>query len=372
MRTEILAVDDGRWPATLDGHLHDVYHLPGYGRLDAGRADEQPVAVVVRDGPWTLFVPLVLAPLPDGLGAGSTWRDARSPYGYATPLVLTATDAGRGPTLAPARDARAETFLSGAIGSLTAALLDMQVVSAFVRLHPLPGFALPQGPLASAGTLAVHGESVWVDLGRGEEELRAQLRTNHRRDLVKLVRGGFTGQVEQGWGALPDLQQIYADTMDRVDAREFYRRSGEFFDRVRDVGAFVVATVRLGGEVVAAGLFSEVSGTVQYFLGGTRREHLARSPSKLLLLTVQNWARERGDRAFVLGSGSGWGGAENPLFRFKLGFSPLRGAVATWRLVADPSRYARLVDASRVPVDADFFPAYRAPGRASTGSAHAV
>jgi hypothetical protein len=365
VRAEVLSADDRAWPDLLAGHRHDVYHLPGYARLDAAGEGERAVAVHVTDGDLTLFLPLVLQPLPPALGADGRLRDARSPYGYPVPLVL---DHGGDVAADRRRD-----FLGRAVPALVRQLRELDVVSAFVRLHPLPHLGLPAAPLEQAGTVVRHGESVWVDLTQSEEALRAQLRTNHKRDIAKLARDGFVGAVEEDWAALEDLREIYADTMDRVSARAFYRRSEEFFARMAALGVFRIATVRLAGRVVAAGLFSEVAGIVQYYLGGTFRDHLSRSPAKLMLLSVQQWARERGDVAYNLGSGSGWGGAENPLLRFKLGFSPLVGPVASWRVVADPGRYATLAQTASggCPADAvpggtstgpgaGFFPAYRA------------
>lgn len=353
MLTEVYGVEDAAWPSVLDGQPHDVYHLPAYARLDAAADGENPVAVHVVDGAFELFLPIVLRPLPPTSGAETGLLDARSPYGYPSPLVLS-----RQKTAPPAER---NAFLRSAVPALVEKLRELHVVSAFIRLHPLPHLRLMTPALEAVGAVTDHGESVWVDLTQDDATLRSQLRTNHKRDLAKLAGAGFVGAVEEDWEALDDLKRIYRDTMDRVGAGDFYRRSDDFFSQLAAMGVFRIATVRRSGEVIAAGLFSEVGGHVQYYVGGTAREYLPMSPAKLLLLTVQHWAKERGNVAYNLGSGSGWGGAENPLFRFKLGFSPLRGPVRSWQVVVDPDRYQQLVEAAPASSAVEYFPAYRHP-----------
>ena len=113
------------------------------------------------------------------------------------------------------------------------------------------------------------------------------------------------------------------------------------------------------GTVASAGLFFEHDGIIHYHLGATAEEHLRRAPSKLMFDHVRRWGQERGAR--VLDLGGGVGGAEDSLFLFKAGFSPLRARFHTLRLVIDAERYARLTGAEHIADLSGYFPAYRRP-----------
>jgi hypothetical protein len=90
------------------------------------------------------------------------------------------------------------------------------------------------------------------------------------------------------------------------------------------------------------------------------------SPSHLLIHSVATWADSRGDRVVHLGGGVG-GSDDDSLFAFKAGFSRLRHAYMTLRLVVDAARYDELTHerAERTGRSAEelmrsrFFPAYR-------------
>ena len=69
--------------------------------------------------------------------------------------------------------------------------------------------------------------------------------------------------------------------------------------------------------MLAAGLFFERQGIVQYHLSGSRRPALRRQPTKLMMDDMVAWAQARGNR--VLHLGGGVGGREDSLFHFKAG-----------------------------------------------------
>jgi len=83
--------------------------------------------------------------------------------------------------------------------------------------------------------------------------------------------------------------------------------------------------------------------------------------TKLMLHFVRGWAKDRANQ--VLHLGGGVGASNDSLLLFKGGFSPLRHAFATLRVVIDESEYGRLVAASDPQLDPQertgFFPLYR-------------
>ncbi|MGH2559892.1 MAG: GNAT family N-acetyltransferase, partial [Thermomicrobiales bacterium] len=155
MKVEFLDPESPRWHEVLAELDHDVYHLPGYAALFAREEGGEAVAFLAEENDQTFFVPLIIRPIAVDLGDGVERFDATCPYGYP------------GPLLAAGQATKGEDFLRSAIHALVEGLRQRRVVSAFIRLHPL--FPLPADPLARAGCLVQHGETVYVDLTRTEE-----------------------------------------------------------------------------------------------------------------------------------------------------------------------------------------------------------
>jgi hypothetical protein len=112
--------------------------------------------------------------------------------------------------------------------------------------------------------------------------------------------------------------------------------------------------------VVGGNTFFEYDGIATGYVSSTRRAR-NRYADELLYDEVRRWCKQRGDRLFHLGGGKG--GRNDSLFEYKAGFSPSRHPFHTWRVVADPGAYEKLVHRNRPDADpADrtgTFPPYR-------------
>jgi hypothetical protein len=333
---------DPTWQRALTAVSHDVYHLPRYAALEGRRIGARPLAYLYQDGADLLFLPLLMRAVP-----GSNANDATSAYGYPGPVSTVPPGLGDG-------------FWDAACAALPPTLARAGAVSCFVRLHPL----LPFDPdaLASTGTVAPRGPTVLVDLRRPVEQMWAQLRKNHRRQIEAAYRDGVTTRFDDS-PALDEFIGCYHETMRRVNAADDYFFAPAYFQELwQSMGDGIhLVTAHRRGDMIGGGLFFEHAGIVQYHLGATRTAHLHRQPMKLLLHEVMRWAAARGDH--VLHLGGGVGGRPDSLFHFKAGFSPWRTTFHTWQLVVVPDRYAALVAdrAASGTADPAFFPAYRAP-----------
>jgi lipid II:glycine glycyltransferase (peptidoglycan interpeptide bridge formation enzyme) len=213
------------------------------------------------------------------------------------------------------------------------------------------------------GTLVRHGETVSIDLTLPTEELWAQTRLNHRRDITRAVRLRYVARMDEEWRHLESFKHLYEATMVRRSAAPFYFFEDAYFDRLRDAlgESLHLCVVEKVGAVAAAGLFVETDGIVQYHLSGTGDAFSAVQPTKLMMHFVRGWAKARGNQ--VLHLGGGVGGRDDSLLVFKVGFSPLRHTFTTLRMVIDEREYGRLVSARDPRLDpsarGDYFPLYR-------------
>jgi hypothetical protein len=350
VRTAWLAPGDARWPALLRAMPHDVYHLPEYAAFGARhQATGEPRAFVAEADGARLLVPLIIRRLPPDV-SGEGLFDATSPRGYPGPIAAVASDVDAG------------AFVRRAIGAFVDALNRRGIVTAFVRLHPLLG--PPSEALVPAGAVVEHGESVSIDLALSTEELWAQTRHNHRRDINAARRSGYACRIDDAWGRLDAFADVYRQSMERLGADAFWHLPPAYFRQLHEAlgPRLHLCVVERDGELAAGALLTETAGIVEYHLAGTADEHVAASPSKLIVDFARRWAKERGNACLHLAGSLRPGDSLN---HFKLGFSPRRHPVRSWRVVADEAAYAQLVGESSVGPDADgadaFFPLYRRP-----------
>lgn len=339
----LLGPDSQDWLDALDGLTHDTYHLPGYVMTAAEAAGGgEPMAFYYRDDDGCLLVPLVVRSVPD-----TPWRDAVSPYGYGGP----ASDA----------PGSRRAFWGRAVAALVDTLADRGIVTAFVRVHPL--MDTPEEPLARAGRLVVHGQTVSVDLSASLEEIWSGTRRDHRNQINRARRDGLHVTWDE-WHHLDLWTQVYHENMRLVDASAGYFFAREYFTALRArLGPHVHLGLAWQGEDLLSGqLVFETSGFVQTHLTGTRPDRRRLHADKLLYDECRRWAKARGNSVQHLGGG--FGGADDSLFAYKAGFSDRRHVFRTWRLVLDQRGYEELVARAGAELDPDgFFPAYRAPAR---------
>jgi hypothetical protein len=347
-RSDWIDPDDARWTRLLSVIEHDVYHLPAYSQLDLNLDEGSALAYLFEDARGSFLLPLRIRAI-----QGTDWRDATSPYGYPGPLVTVHTGVDPG------------GFLHDAVREMQSFFYDDGVVSAFCRMHPL--LHHPMEPFHSVGTLVRHGHTVSINLASSDEELWANLRSNHKRGIKKARKAGAIFRHEQEWQAYGDFVRMYGDTMRRHQAAESYFFPDRYFHFLRDhmSNVFSLLTITYDDKVISAGLFSECNGLVEYHLSGTDDDYLHLQPLKLLIHEASKWARDRGNHTLHLGGGLS--GAEDSLLNYKLGFSKVTSEFFTWRLVVNPSVYESLTTSRsrRVggegPVDDDYFPSYRHP-----------
>ena len=296
---------DPAWLDCLGGVRADFYYLPGYVRLAAAEEGGEPLLFVARDGDSLWLLPLIVRPLPTRLGT-SGLHDAVSPYGYSGPLMHVADG------IDPAE------WSSRAVMALRTALAQSGIVSLFVRLHPLR--PQPLDALAGAGYIVRHGETVVIDLTQSTAELWRQTRKRCHEHIRSSEREGFVVTMDPGLARLDQFRSIYEETMRRVGAVNGYFFSQAYYDNLRAAlaGSLHLCVVERGNEIAGAGLFTEMHGTVQYHLSGTRSAFVRSHAGTLMIHHVRHWAKERGNTEMHLGGGLG--GASNSLLFFKRGF----------------------------------------------------
>jgi len=377
---------DGRL-AGLSADLRDVYFGAGYHLIWQRNGDGAAYGAVFESSEGAVFYPFLARRLADVPALGDEWAgflDITSAYGYGGPLV--STPDGR----AADTDSRVR-LLAGFRAAFSAWCRERQVVSEFVRFHPLleneVGF-LPRRTCCGAAAatrqdapmeVVPANVTVWARLSTPEEHRRA-LSSSARRNLRKAERAGLTFQVETGDEAWTEFQRLYSATMRRRSAGDYYLFSPRYFDECRELlggGAALLGVRRPSdpdagtGELVAAALFLRSERWIHYHLGGSDSGALAERPNNLLFVGAMDWGASLGVAGMHLGGGVHDGG-DDELLRFKAGFSPLRARFHLGRCIHLPDAYDAAVQRWHQRGGADpggYFPAYRAPLPDPSGAA---
>lgn len=344
---QFIQPNDSRWAAMLADTPHDFYHRPEYVSFAAAHSGGHAQAFLAKCGDTSFLVPLVVRSLPNDLDAPASWRDASSPYGYSSPLLVTSRSSESAVALW-------QNFIE--------VCKDSSIVSIFLRSHPL--LPLPDGAGAVGATVVREGETVVIDLSESIDELWHQTRENHRRSICKLKKEGFHTEIDN-WTEFNDFIHLYRATMRRVDAKEEYLFSSDYFHDLKAIGhedLHLCSVLNSAGETVAAGLFFSCRGIVQFHLSGTAAEYTVLSPTKLMFDVMRRWAKSQG--CVYLHLGGGVGCRNDSLFAFKAGFSKHRADFHTVRMVCDPECYACLTAQVAAKnggnnIATSYFPEYR-------------
>ena len=349
---DFVTVEDRTWTSVLRRCPHDLYHLPPYAQLEADWIGARPIAFVHSDGPDAMLVPLLERSTPGGAGT-----DTVTPYGYSSPVFTDGAPAG---------------FRLQALRMFQAAARDRGLVTSFIRLHPLLQPAIDD--LDSFGTDSGgrwsqedRGVTVTMPLDLEADAFAAGMAHGHRVDIARLRDTGCRVDIdtEQAWAAFPG---IYRFTMEKVGAAAAYYYTDDYIAAFRrNLAGYVHcgAVIDHDGAVMCVGLFTQVSGILQYHLSGTAEGYSKRAPMKLLLAGMRDWARARNIRHFHLGGGLG--ARRDSLYQFKRHFGGNELPFRTVAIVHDDDAFDR--EAGRwleiagpdASIANDFFPPYRAP-----------
>lgn len=335
MQAHDVGVDDPAWPVALERIPHDVYHQPGYAQASAIPDRGVARAVIVSDGGPCLVLPYIRRELD-----GGTW-DATSPYGYAGPVWRPDwSEEGRESALVVALDI----------------LRQQGCVSLFVRGHPELGRPWPTGVL-TRGPATNLTHTVLLDLTRTPTAVWEETVSGHRNEINRANRAGYVNDWDDEFQWYDDFKASYLQDMRRLGARDYFLFDEEYFYQLRfQLGPHLrLGVSHLNGEFAAGSIFLLGKPWAHYHLATTTAAHRKASPGKALMHFARTDLAREGYSWLHLGGG--FGGAEDPLFRFKAGFTAGRADFPTAGIILDQHEYARR-NRGRV-IDRAFFPAYR-------------
>lgn len=352
MLSEVSIRDAERWDAIVKTfETWDVYYLSGYSRAFQVHGDGEPILLLYEDkGVRAMNVVMKRDIQKDRslcgcLPAGS-WFDLATPYGYGGFVF------------------EGEATIDGLRrfdDEYCTFCRSKGIVSEFVRFHPLLNNSRT---LAGIYDVSVLGKTISMDLLLNEGMWRHL--TSENRNMI---RKGRKGGVEILWGRSAELYEVfralYAATMNRCDAIDYYYFGDEFFTSILNDLKFnsILFYATLEGKILAMSVILFANGNLHYHLSASDQEYRRLAPNNVLLYEVACWGCENGYRTFHLGGGLG--SSEDSLYKFKSAFNrDSHNTFSVGRKIFDQDKYDELVEIRKakggIGTTSSFFPKYRA------------
>ncbi|WP_299100160.1 peptidoglycan bridge formation glycyltransferase FemA/FemB family protein [uncultured Winogradskyella sp.] len=312
---------------------YDFYHTYDYHNISKNK-NETPILLTYTDAKFIVALPMLLRPIPN-----TEYFDLTSVYGYAGPISNI--------------DINSSNF-EGFKTAFNTYLESKNIVSVFSRLHP---YLKQEKIIENLGDTISLGEVVNIDISLPVEQSRMAYGKSNKNQVNKLRKQCEVVKAESKEEIL-EFVDIYYENMKRLEAKESYFFSKEYFLNFMDIKDFdtdILLVKHLEtGEFIAGSMFVKTKNIVQYHLSGTRTEHLRLKPSKLFLDEMRLQATEQGYKVFNLGGGLG--SEQDSLFEFKASFSKDFRTFKVWKYIVNQKVYDEL---SQGKPDSDFFPKYR-------------
>lgn len=235
-----------------------------------------------------------------------------------------------------------------------------KIISEFVRFHPVLNNKVY---LSNMFEICELGKSVTIDLS-DKDVIWSNFKGYNKNRVRKAKKSG----VKIYWGRDPKLykrfKEIYNKTMDRDQARSYYYFEDDFYESLLEdlkYNAMMFYAV-YEGKIIAMSIILLCNEQLHYHFSGSLKEYQILAPTNLLLYEVACWGAEYGYKTFHLGSGLG--GNEDSLYRFKSVFNLNSNTVFTiGKKIYLPIQYEKLCmlrkEDSTFNVESKFFPLYR-------------
>jgi hypothetical protein len=316
---------------------HDFYHTFDYHNLS--KLDgEQPLLLEYSEGDKKIYLPLIKRKIPN-----SDFFDATSVYGYAGPIHLN-IDASFDNT----------NFRN----ELNSFFVSEKIISVFSRLNPF--IDNQENILHKTGVISELGHVVNIDLTKSINEQRALFSKTTKRYLNK-TRKLCDVKISNNEEDINFFIELYYENMDRVNAKEHYYFSKEYFlnfinskDFQTDV---LFVTEKETQKIISAAMMVKTNNIIQYHISGTKNDALNLSPIRLLIDEMRIKGNLENYKYFNLGGGLG--NQDDELFRFKSSFSKDFKSFKVWKHIINIEIYNTLVAQNKVDTTSNFFPLYR-------------
>lgn len=325
----------------------DIFFFPEYARLFELHGDGKPYLFVYHNAEGMVINPFLKRPLTEIYQYHNKSRnlfDITSPYGYSGYLR-----------------SNNKINMDDFYNCFHNYCVNNNIVSEFIRFHPLLN-NISYSP-KKVGILQER-ETVVIDLKQDIELIWSYIQPNCRNKIRKARKNNILIYKDDKFNNLDIFYNLYADTMSRLNANNYYFFSKKWFysfiDLMKD--NVVLFHASQDNKIVNSAIFIFTDIYIHYYLSGSLYDMRKLAANNLLLYEVALWAKNKGIKYFHLGGGYQ---PNDSLFYFKSSFSPYKNKFFTGGVIHQPANYKYLCEL-RIKIDgieqnSKFFPLYRVP-----------
>jgi lipid II:glycine glycyltransferase (peptidoglycan interpeptide bridge formation enzyme) len=319
---------------------YDFYHCSSYNKLDD---TGDPLLFVAKDGDEHILLPLIKRAIEN-----TEYFDCSSVYGYAGPLTSSPPE-----LLSP-------QFIRFFQEKLYQYLSDQKIIAVFSRLHPI----ISQNDIISGlGDIEQLNKTISIDLEIPLEEQWQQYRKSNKYEIAQLKKAGFVVKQAETRAEIDEFIHIYTETMTRVGAQAMYFFDKSYFYNFLNAKDFdpILLLAYKGKDTTGGAIFTITKNIMQYHLAGTNVAYIKESPMKLIIDEARLLGVARGLKSLHLGGGVGGQDDDDPLYKFKAGFSNQNCRFEVWKYVVDKQIYQDLAEerGKHKVLNNSYFPLYR-------------
>ncbi len=296
-----------RWNNLLslipDGYT-DIYFTPEYYEVYEKNGDGEALCFVFqRDGKIAMY-PFLKNRIPPIYELEGEYFDIQGAYGY-NGVVSSTID---------------ESFISAFYENFYRYCEESKIIAEFTRFHPLL-----ENEVFSNNFINVVDDrgTVVLDLLQDEDELwKSSYSSNNRNMIRKALKNNVIVEVADSEKAYDSFYEIYSETMENVDAEDYYFFDKKYFENFRKNLAtnHKLLTAIYNEEIICSMLLMYKGDYAHYHLSGRRRDFSKLAANNLVLHHAINLAKQIGCKKFHFGGGTS-SDVKDHLFRFKAGFS---------------------------------------------------
>jgi len=323
----------------------DIYFETDYGKLHEKVEGGTCEVFEYRSSAGTIRHMFIKRKVPIQIG-NIAYYDLITPYEYGGPLIC------------DCRVGEKKKLVKGFEKAFGEYCQENQIVSEFVRFHPLVENAMD---FQSCYQVVHSRNTVGTNLRAYQDPFMDEFSKSARRSIRRALRAGVDFRVIEGPNDLGDFKEVYYDTMNRNKAADFYYFSDDYFNAClrffRDNIVLVEAVYQ--GKTIASGLYFVYNDLIHAHLSGTLANYLSLSPAYVLRYAITLWGKER-DYTLIHHGGGTTKRRNDSLYRFKKRFGKNTGfEFYVGKRIWNQRIYRHLCEQKKVREDMGFFPAYR-------------
>ena len=286
---------------------YDVYYLSGYSKGFQINGDGEPFLLYYESAHIkgiSVMMKRTLSTLPflSEHESFHKYNDIVSPYGYGGFIF---------------EGDIASLDIEGFNKEYTQILLENNVVSSFVRFHPILNNSVL---LKDVYNIVDLGHTIHIDLA-SKQYIMENMKSKDRNTIRRAIKSGVEIKHSKDPRLIASFIKIYNATMKNDSASEYYYFDEPFYDSLfHDLyDNFEVFYAELENVIIAISLIIYANNQMHYHLSGSVFEFRKFAPTNLLLFKAAEWGVENGFDSFHLGGGLG--STEDSLFKFKKSFN---------------------------------------------------